>query len=48
MINIVWQGFPRFHVALGIKSLLYIEFSFFRKRKGVGSARNAKNRLLHV
>ena len=33
MINTVWQGFPRFHVAFVIKKLLYIEFSVFRKKK---------------
>ena len=33
MINIVWQGFPRFLVAFVIKRLLYIEFRVFRKKK---------------
>ena len=33
MINIVWQGFPRFHVTFVIKRLSYIEFIVFRKKK---------------
>ena len=43
MINIVWQGFPRFLVAFVIKRLLYIEFKVFRnKKKGAGGAENAQ------
>ena len=45
MINIAWQDFPRFPVAL------FIEVGVFRKKKGgggVGSVGNSKNRLLHV
>ena len=42
MINIVWQGFSRFHVALVIKRLSYIEFRVFRKKqKRVGDAGKA-------
>ena len=33
MINIVWQGFPGFHVAFVIKILLYIEFKVFRTKR---------------
>ena len=33
MINTVWQGFSRFHVAFVIKRLLYIEFKVFRKKR---------------
>ena len=41
MIDTVWQGFSRFHVAFVIKKLLYIEFRVFRKKKGVGDAGKA-------
>ena len=33
MINIVWQGFPRFHVTFVIKRSSYIKFIVFRKKK---------------
>ena len=33
MINTVWQGFPKSHVAFVIKRLLFIEFRVFRKKK---------------
>ena len=36
MINTVWQGFSKFHVAFVIKRLLYIEFMVFRKKKKIG------------
>ena len=38
MINTVWQGFSRFHVAFIIKRLLCIEFKVFGKKE-------RKNRL---
>ena len=33
MVNTIWQGFPRFHVAFVIKRSLYIEFRVFRKKE---------------
>ena len=33
MINTVWQGFLRFHVAFVIKRLLCIEFRVFGKKE---------------
>ena len=49
MINIVWQGFPRFHVAFVIKRLLYIEISVLRnKKKGLEMQERPKKRILHV
>ena len=49
MIDTVWQGFSRFHVAFVIKRLLYIEFRVFRKKKkGLEMQERPKKRLLHV
>ena len=49
MIDIVWQGFSRFHVAFVIKRFLYIEFRVFRKKKkGLEMQERPKKRLLHV
>ena len=33
MINTVWQGFPGYMFAFGIKRLLCIEFRVFRKKE---------------